>query len=66
MKSTTAPSNSPWLSRVSQSDVEDLTSKDPYLTFKVEKNIRLIVLEHLRDKFNIHVLNIYFLDGPVS
>jgi hypothetical protein len=30
-------------------------------TFKVEQNIRLIVLEHLSDQLNIHVLNIDIL-----
>lgn len=30
-------------------------------TFKVEENIRLVVLEHLRDKLNIHVLDVDFL-----
>lgn len=30
-------------------------------TFKVEENIRLVVLKHLRDKLNIHVLDVDFL-----
>lgn len=33
--------------------------KDP--TFKVEENVRLVVLEHLCDQFNIHVLNVDLL-----
>lgn len=30
-------------------------------TFKMEKNIRLIVLEHLRHKLNVHILDVDFL-----
>ena len=32
-----------------------------HLTFKMEQHIRLIVLEHLRHQFDIHVLDIDFL-----
>ena len=30
-------------------------------TFKMEQNIRLVVLEHLRHELNIHVLDVDFL-----
>ena len=32
-------------------------------TFKVEENIRLVVLEHLRDQLDIHVLDVDLLSG---
>lgn len=30
-------------------------------TFKMEENIRLVVLKHLRHKLNVHVLDVDFL-----
>lgn len=32
----------------------------------MEKNIRLVVLEHLCDQFNVHVLNVDLLDALVN
>ena len=35
-------------------------------TFEVEENIGLVVLEHLRHKLNIHVLDVDFLWSRVN
>ena len=32
-----------------------------WLTFQVEQNIGLVVLEHLRHEFHVHILNVDFL-----
>lgn len=36
------------------------------LTFKMEEDIGLVVLEHLGDQLDVHILNVDLLDGIVS
>ena len=31
-------------------------------TFKMKENVGLVVLEHLRNQFHIHVLDVHFLE----
>lgn len=34
-------------------------------TFQVEQHIRLVVLEHLRDQFHVHILDVNILPYPL-
>lgn len=52
---------SPWLSGVSRDFPRLIYDSGVIYTFKVEEDIRLVVLEHLRHKLNIHVLDVDFL-----
>jgi hypothetical protein len=36
------------------------------LTFKMEEDIGLVVLEHLGDQLDVHILNVDLLDAIVS
>ena len=55
------PSNSPSLRPIS--DVQpDCRVRE--ITFQVEEDVRLVVLEHLRDELDVHVLDIDLLMKP--
>lgn len=55
----TALSSYPWLSLLA--DPPEVLGGASELTFKMKQNVRLVVLEHLGDQLNVHVLNVDLL-----